>query len=142
LGGSCVNNVNRTVLICSPPDGATVTSPVQLDAEVNDSATVTAIKIYVDGVSVWSGTLKHVSVSLPMSTGNHRITVKAWDSAGSFSATENITVSGSGGGGACPTPTTTRTVNLCSPANNATVTSPVHIDATAYSQSLSTMQVY
>ena len=64
----------------------------KITAAVTDSRSVSAVKIYIDGVSKYQTTSKQVDTSLSMSAGSHRITVKAWDSVGSFSQTENITV--------------------------------------------------
>src|SRR5207248_1110404 len=140
----CTNTTNRTVLICSPQNGATLQTPVQITAQVNDSAAVTGVKIYVDGTSVWSGSSKDVNATLNLSAGTHRITVKAWDSAGSFSSTINITVSSSGGGGGtCTGSTTNRTVTICTPVANSTTSSPVHITAAVTdSRSVSAVKIY
>ena len=92
-GGTCTGSTtNRTVTICTPAANSTTSSPVHITAAVTDSRGVSAVKIYVDGVSKYQTTAKQIDTSPSMSAGSHRITVKAWDSGGSFSATENITV--------------------------------------------------
>src|SRR5581483_4536516 len=91
-----------------------------------------------------------LNTDIALSTGTHRITVQAIDSAGAFKATVYATSGSSGGGGtgggggACPTPGTARTVNVCSPAASSTVGSPVHVLATAApgSSAVTVMQVY
>ncbi len=141
-----LSSTNKTVHICSPASGATVASPVQFSASANDtSAKVTAMAIYLDGTKVYSTASNQLSTSLTVAAGTHKLTVKAWDAAGAvFSTTENFTVStGGGGGGTCTGSTTNRTVTICTPANNTTVTSPVHITAAATdSASVSSMQIY
>ena len=90
--GTCTSSTTpRTVTICTPAANSTTASPVHITAAVTDSRTVT-VKIYIDGVSKYQTTSKQIDTSLSMSAGSHRITVKAWDSAGSFYQTENVTV--------------------------------------------------
>lgn len=90
--GGCVGTGgNQTVTICSPGNGQTVSSPVQVSAVATDSNPVKYSQIYVDGVKqyqVYSGT---VNASLPMAAGTHRVTVQ--DSDGTlFKTTIYITV--------------------------------------------------
>jgi hypothetical protein len=58
--------------------------------------------------------------------GSHKITVKGWDSAGSFSSSVTFTVAS--GGTSC-TATTNRSVKICSPTAGATLFSPVRVIA-------------
>ncbi len=129
-GGTCVGSgVNRTVTICSPANNSTVTSPVSIVAQATDSKTITQTQIYIDRVKQYQIAGGSVNTSLPLTAGTHRITVQAHDSAGSFPATVNVTVSSTGGtGGACSAPTSPG-VNICQPASGATVSSPVAIQA-------------
>ncbi len=129
VGGSstCNNTTDRTVMICSPTSGITVTSPVHVVASIADSATVSAVKVYVDGTVVYTTTSKNIDQSFPMSAGSHRITVRAWDASGYFS--QSIVVNVSGSSSTCTAPTTQGAINICSPAAGSTVSSPVHISA-------------
>jgi hypothetical protein len=91
---TCSATTNRTVKICSPTAGSTVSSPVHVVAGLRSDAGISAAQIYLDGVKVYqapAGT-KTVDQNLSMAVGSHRITVKGWDSAGSFSQSELITV--------------------------------------------------
>jgi phosphatidylethanolamine-binding protein (PEBP) family uncharacterized protein len=101
--GTCsLSSTDPSVTICAPANNATVSSPVHIVAGTTDSHTVVTMKIYVDGVSQFSTTSNAIDTSLPMATGAHRITVKAWDNASPqqvFSQTINITVGPGGGGG-------------------------------------------
>jgi Carboxypeptidase regulatory-like domain/Calcineurin-like phosphoesterase/Bacterial Ig domain len=131
-GGTCTGStVNRTVTICSPANNATLTSPVSIVAQVTDSSKITETEIYIDRVKQYQIASSSVNTSLPLTVGTHRITVQVDDSAGSFNSTVNITVSSSTGtgGSGCAGSGVNRTVTICSPANNATVTSPVSIVA-------------
>lgn len=102
-----------TVSISTPGSGSTVTSPIRVVASASSSYTVTAMKIYLDGNSVYSVSSKSLDKSISASTGQHRVTVKAWDKTGSFSKTIYVTVSsttsgdGSSGGVSIPSSATT-----------------------------------
>jgi limonene-1,2-epoxide hydrolase len=131
-GGTCAGSgVNRTVAICSPANNATVASPVSIVAQDTDSKAITQTQIYIDQVKKYQVAGSSVNTSLPLAAGMHRITVLAQDSAGTFQSTVNATVSSSGTGGTCAGSGVNRTVAICSPANNATVASPVSIVAQA-----------
>jgi phospholipase C len=140
-----LSTTNKTVNICAPASGASVTSPVQFSASANDtSANVTAMAIYLDSTKVFSTASNQLSTSLAVAVGSHHLTIKAWDAAGAvFSASSTFTVTTGGGGGSCTLSTVNRTVTICTPANNSTVPSPVHINAGATdSASVSSMQIY
>ncbi len=126
-GGACTSAVNRTVIVCSPASGSTVSSPVHIVAGVNDSATVTAVKIYVDGVVAYTTTSKQIDTSIAMSNGSHHITVKAWDASGSFAGSSTFTVGTTTS--TCTASSTPGSITICSPAAGQTVSSPVHITA-------------
>ncbi len=100
-GPCALSSVDPSVTICTPSDGATVTSPVHIVAGTTDSAsTVTAMKIYLDGTGVYSTSANQLDTSVTMSTGAHRVAVQAWDKAGRiFKTVININV------GSTPPPT-------------------------------------
>jgi hypothetical protein len=133
VGGTCTGStVNRTVTICSPANNATITSPVSIFAQATDTAKVANTQIYIDRVKQYQIAGSSVNTSLPLAAGTHRVSVLAQDSTGTFESTVNVTVSSSTGtGGACTGSGGNRTVTICSPANNATVTSPISIVAQA-----------
>ena len=91
-GTSCSNSTDRTVLICSPQNGTTESNPVTVQAAVATSLKFYSARIYVDGASIYQTASKDVDTSLTLSSGTHKITVKAWDSSGSFSQSVWITV--------------------------------------------------
>jgi len=84
----------RTIHICSPANSSTVSSPVQISATAKPgSSAIKVMQVYVDGVKKYEKTsTSTISTSLSMSTGTHRVTVQAQDSAGYFHSTVNITV--------------------------------------------------
>ncbi|MGB6931204.1 MAG: carboxypeptidase regulatory-like domain-containing protein [Acidobacteriaceae bacterium] len=144
-GGTCMGStVNRTVTICAPANNATVTSPVSIIAQATDSIAVADSQIYIDRVKQYQIAGSSVNTSLPLAAGTHRVGVLAQDSAGTFESVVNMTVSSSTGtGGSCTGSGGNRTVTICSPANNATVTSPVSIMAQATdSATVADTQVY
>jgi hypothetical protein len=142
-GGSCTATSNRTVKICAPASGSTASSPVQILAGLRSDSGITAAQIYLDGTKVYqagAGTTT-VNQSLSMSAGTHRITVKGWDSSGSFSSSVTITV-GTSSSSSC-TASANRIVNICSPASGSTVSSPVRVLAGLRSDAgISAAQIY
>lgn len=127
-------------------NGATVNSPVSIVAGTTDNAsTVKYLQIYIDGAKQYQVSAGQLNTSLAMSTGGHRLTVQAIDAAGTiFKSTINITVSsGSSSGDPCTLSTTNPSVTICTPANNATVTSPVNVVAgTTDSNKVTAMKIY
>ena len=145
---SCTATANRTVQICSPANGATATSPVKVVAGLRSDSGLKSSQIYLDGTLVYSGPAGGTSVnqSFSMGLGSHRITVKGWDSAGSFMTSVTVTVGSASEppptGGACSVGAN-RTVHICAPANNASATNPVNIQAAVRSDSgLNASQIY
>jgi hypothetical protein len=120
------------VTISSPSNGATVASPVHVVASASSSNPITSMRIYVDNVSVYSNSSNKIDTSISMATGSHVLVVQAWDSKGTvFKSQVTITVSPPGA------------VTISSPANGATVASPVHVVASATSSSpITAMQIY
>src|SRR5206468_2552190 len=99
----CSGGTTNSVVICAPAKGATVTSPVDVEAFVNSSSTVTGTKVYIDSVAKFTGTAAKISASIPLATGTHAITVKGWTSAGTvLQASSSFTV----GSGTTPPPPT------------------------------------
>ncbi|HSS98370.1 MAG TPA: VCBS repeat-containing protein, partial [Terriglobales bacterium] len=94
VGNGCiVSGIDRTVKICAPANGATVTSPVHIEGTFATAFVVNAAQVYVDGVlNVSAGSTQRVDTSLPIAAGKHRITLKGWDNGGQFSQTVNVTV--------------------------------------------------
>ncbi|MGE5111254.1 MAG: alkaline phosphatase family protein [Acidobacteriaceae bacterium] len=141
-----LNSTSPSVTICSPSNGATVSSPVNIVAGTTDtSSTVRYLQIYIDGTKQYQVSAGTLNTSLPMSDGSHRLTVQAIDAAGhTFKTTIYITVSSSGGGGSpCTLSSTNPSVTICAPANNATVTSPVNVVAgTTDSSKVTAMKIY
>ena len=91
-----LSTTSPSVTICSPSSGATVASPVSVVAGTTDTYAVTAMKVYVDNVNVYTAKAAQLSTSLTMANGEHHISVNAWDSSGAvFKSSATITVSSS-----------------------------------------------
>jgi len=113
------------VTVTAPSSGATVQSPVHYVASATTSCSkgVSSIGIYtapfqlayvVNGASL--------DTNLTLSPGSYSTVVQEWDNCGgSSSTTVPITVNGSNQSG----------VYVTSPANNSSVSSPVHYVATS-----------
>jgi len=144
-GGCTASSVSPSVTICSPTDGSTVNSPVHVVATSTSSTAVSFMQIYVDGTKVWQNAGGQLDTSVSISAGTHRVTVQAKNAAGQvFKSTVFITVSSSASGGTgCTASSVSPSVTICSPANGATVSSPVHVVATSTSSTaVSYMQIY
>jgi post-segregation antitoxin (ccd killing protein) len=144
LGRSCApGTADPSVNICTPSDGATLDSPVRIQAATNTSKTVTSMKIYLDGTSVYRVQAASIDTSLALTPGSHRITVKAWHSdETSFSQTINITVNETSAE-VCTPGTADPSVNMCTPADGATLDSPVRVQAaTNSSKPVTAMKIY
>ncbi|MFL6130093.1 MAG: Ig-like domain-containing protein [Mycobacteriales bacterium] len=91
---NCVlNPTARTVTICTPQDGATVTSPVRVLAGTTaGSSPVTLVQIYLDGVKVYEVADDRLDTTISIGgSGSHRLTVQAYDSSGTFKTTIFVT---------------------------------------------------
>jgi phosphatidylinositol-3-phosphatase len=91
--GTCtLNSTNNTVTICSPTNNSSVSSTVNVVAGSTSSYTVTAMQVYVDGVKKYEVSANKINTNLPLTTGTHKMTVKAWNTAGaSFMSAISVT---------------------------------------------------
>jgi hypothetical protein len=86
------------------PSSTSVTSPVHFVATATSTHTITAMRIYVDGTSVFNNTSASLNTSVTITPGQHTAVVQAWDSTGAvFKNTMTLTV----GSSSSPTPTPT-----------------------------------
>ena len=70
--------------MASPAAGATVTSPVHFVATATapTGRAITAMRIYVDGVSVYLTLTASLDTSIAIASGTHAVVVQAWDNTG------------------------------------------------------------
>lgn len=91
------------VTVSSPAAGSPAGSPVHFVASATSTHPITAMRIYVDNLSVYLVSASSLNTSVTMSAGTHSVVVQAWDSTGAvFKTPLSLTVSGS-----APTPTPT-----------------------------------
>lgn len=83
-----------SVTICSPSDGSTVSSPVNITAATNDAGTVTNIEAILDGAEVSHFASGVLEASVNAQAGEHHLVVKAQDKSGeSFETSVDFSVS-------------------------------------------------
>src|SRR2546423_1575645 len=70
------------VAISSPTNGTVVGSPVLVAGSSSSGYAVVATQVYLDGVLKSQTTASSVSISLPLGSGTHVITVQGWDASG------------------------------------------------------------
>jgi hypothetical protein len=93
------------VTISSPASGSTTASPVHVVASASSTRPISAMTIYVDGVSKFNTYTNHLDTSLAVPTGTHLIGINAWDASGAvFVSTASINVSTSSAPPAGPAP--------------------------------------
>ena len=115
-----------SVKVSAPTSGATVQSPVHYSATAGSTSCskgVASMGIYTaPGVLAYVVNGSSLNTDITLSAGTYDTTVEQWDYCGGASTTPlKITVSKGSG------------VFVTAPANNATVSSPVHFAATATS---------
>jgi hypothetical protein len=131
-------SIEPDVVIESPLSGASVSSPVLLEASATPTSghSIVGWWVYVDSVAKYSaGAVTSIDPKLTMSTGKHTIVARAWDSSGAY-GDETITVTAA---------VLDPTVAVSTPVNDASVGSPVNLKATATppaGQSISGWWVY
>ncbi len=82
-GGSCSAPATPGVNICQPASGATVSSPVAIQAASKIIGTLARMEIWVDGVKKYTETSSTTfNTTLSLSAGSHRFTVFAVNTAG------------------------------------------------------------
>lgn len=95
----CALSPGPSMNICTPGPAATVSTPIHLAAEANDTNPVTSTKLYLDGVAISSGTSAIYDKWLTsVKPGNHVLKLQATDNQSNvFSSTLNITVTDNSG---------------------------------------------
>ncbi|HEY2499682.1 MAG TPA: Ig-like domain-containing protein [Candidatus Angelobacter sp.] len=85
---------NPGIYPSTPNDGDDVQSPFRLSASVqNNTASITAMKVYVNGVQTGASSGPTFDQPITASHGTHIVVIQAWDTAGKlYRLTENINV--------------------------------------------------
>jgi hypothetical protein len=132
---ACTPPSTAGVVICSPANGSTVGSPITISAAATGAGhSITSMKAYLDNVQAAASTTGTLSGSATAAAGTHKLIVNAWESTGTLHTTSVTFTVGSAPPppppSGCSTPSTAGVV-ICTPANGATVSSPVSITAAA-----------
>jgi hypothetical protein len=136
------NAPDHSVTFCAP-QATQVPAMVRIAAQGKvTSGFINLMQLYIDGVRKLETSINQLDTSQTLTSGTHRLVAKARDSNGVFFSS-TITV-------AVPAPAvcdvssaSDPSVTICSPAPNATVTSPVQITAQSKnSQPIVRMQLY
>jgi len=117
-----VNTSKPTVNISTPTNHASLGSPFTLKASASPSSgqKITGWRVYVDSKATHSaGAATTIAPALSMSSGTHNLLVRAWDSSGNF-GDQTVTVT-----------VRTPSVSVESPTGGMTVSSPIHLRASA-----------
>jgi hypothetical protein len=112
------------VVISSPANGATVGSPVVIQASASPTSghVITGWWVYVDSIGAYNaGASPTIAPSIRLSSGAHTVVVRTWDSSGAF-GDQTITLN---------VASTRPTVTVSTPSNFASVGSPVNLQASA-----------
>ncbi|HEV2133349.1 MAG TPA: Ig-like domain-containing protein [Terracidiphilus sp.] len=115
--------------VCTPAENASVTSPLPVNAAASISGGIYRFSLWNGNTKLLNEDTGTMQGSVSLSPGIYHLIFDASNTAGVHEyAKRDITVTGSG---ACTAPTSNG-INVCSPAENATVSSPVAINAAAY----------
>lgn len=127
------STVDPSVTICTPANNANVTSPVNVIAGSNSTFAVLAMDVWLDGTHVYGIGAPQVNTNVTMANGTHQLTVQGRNAAGQvFKQTLSLTAGTPPPpppGGSCAPSPTVPSVNICTPANNSSVTSPFEVSA-------------
>src|SRR6202000_2083458 len=114
------------VTVQSPAAGAAVGSPVHFVASAapaTATAPITAMRIYVDNVSVYLTSTAKIDTSVAMSAASHNVVIQAWYSKGTVY--KQSLVLKVGAAAPAPTPTPTPAPSLPAPPANAVTISNI-----------------
>lgn len=81
--GACSAPSSAGVHVCSPGSGATVSSPVPVQAAATINGTFAHMELWVDGAKMYTETSSKVlNTSISLAAGSHRFTIIAANTAG------------------------------------------------------------
>jgi hypothetical protein len=124
------SQINPTVTVCQPVDGAYTNSPLRIQANAFDTTPVTALQEYIDFKLVYNQPVTSFDIMETEALGPHLLVTKAFDARGvSLRSNRNITVYNGTPGATCAA--ALGSASICLPAT-ATAANPVHILANGY----------
>jgi Bacterial Ig-like domain (group 3)/FG-GAP-like repeat/Bacterial Ig domain/FG-GAP repeat len=129
-----------TVKVCAPVSRSTTASPVTFSG-AGALADQTALRLYIDNVSVFRTSTSSFAKAIDVGWGQHRAVLVGYDKHGN-AQTASVTFTSNGGTG-CGLPSTDRTIAIC-PTESQTVSSPFQLTARARwdGNSITHMRVY
>ena len=124
---SVVSTPVPTIALCQPriKEEGTITTPGRVLANISLERPLTLVKVYVDGVTRFTGYEDLVNKPLDFSQGPHQITVAAWNKSGATGASANFVVDGTTA--ACESSIADHAVKICTPTDGTTPSGPVRI---------------
>jgi PKD repeat protein len=82
-----------TVNAISPADNTSITGPVHFVATTSSGSPVTAVRVYIDNMSVYTVNAGSLDITLRLTPGSHYVVLQAWNQAGAVAKTPlHITV--------------------------------------------------
>lgn len=125
------NVVSPSITITSPAPGASLYSPIPLQATAQSPNGLAAMQIYVDNQLTYEATGWGFNLPLEIpSGGQHNIVIQSWDEQGNVTKQAvNVNI--------IPV-----IVSIATPNNNQNVSSPVPVQASASGPNVIAMQVY
>jgi hypothetical protein len=122
------NSTDPSVTICTPKNGGSVTSPMNVVAGTNSSSPIVSLSVWLDGSKVFTTGQSLLNTSVTAAPGNHVLAVQGQNGVKqTFTQTINVTAASA----TCQPLTTVPSENICSPVNNATVSSPITVQSAA-----------
>ncbi len=130
LTGGGSNDTTPPVVSLTAPAAGTVTGSVTVSANATDNIGVLNVQFLLDGANLgpeqFSSPYSIVWNTVGVPNGNHTLAARARDAAGNITTSTSVTVNVQNA-----VDTTPPTVSLTAPANGATVSGTLNVDATA-----------
>jgi hypothetical protein len=122
------NSIDPSVTICTPANGAAVSSPLNVVAGTHSSAPIVSLAIWLDGKKMLSTGQALLNTSISVGTGTHQLAVQGMNGAKQvFTQTISITASGIG----CQPLNTVPSESICTPISGTSLSSPIGIQSAA-----------
>ena len=123
------NSTDPSVTICTPGNGSSVTSPMNVIAGTNSSSPIVSLSLWLDGSKLFNTGQSLLNTSVAAAPGNHVLAVQGQNGAKqTFTQTINVTAVSPA---TCQSLTTVPSEHICAPVNNATVSSPITVQSAA-----------
>lgn len=118
-----------SVTICSPANGATVSSPLNVVAGTHSSAPVISLAIWLDGKKLFNTGQALLNTAITVAPGVHRLAVQGMNGAKQvFTQTISIAASATG----CQPMSTVPSENICRPLSGGSLSSPIPVQSAAH----------